>query len=95
MDYWQAFIRHEYAHEVMMVFGLFLVALSAIKIMSNGFKMVIWVFIATLGSGLLTYGVKKSPFDLPPMGQITLRDLQEIAPAFSSDVWQYLCQKLE
>lgn len=95
MDYWQEFIRFEYANEIMMVVGTLLVFFSALKILRSSLKLLIWVVLASLGAASLSYGVQHSPYDLPALDSLGVADIKALAPKLNKDVLEFLCEKLD
>lgn len=95
MEYWHQFLQYEHANGIMMAVGAVLVFISILKIVKSSLKLLLWVLVAGVGAASISYGFEHSPYDLPPLNNLTLEDLKEMAPGANNDVLQYLCQKFD
>jgi hypothetical protein len=95
MEYWQEFIRYEHANSVMMALGALLVFISIMQIVKSSLKMLFWVSLAGLGAASLSYGFEHSPFDLPALDKLNVKDVKTMAPDLDGDVLDFLCQKID
>jgi hypothetical protein len=94
MEYWQAFLRFEYANEVLMICGALLVFIATMKIVRSSLKLVFWVLLAGVGAASVSYGMSGSPINLPGTGNIDLTDIIGPGKNMSLDVLEVLCVKL-
>ena len=95
MEYWRAFLAFEYANEVMMILGTFLVVVGVMKIVRSSIKLVFWVLLSGLGVASVSYGMSNSPLDLPGINNFGMSDLERLRSGLSTDVLKLLCIKLD
>ncbi|NND89724.1 MAG: hypothetical protein HKN42_02585 [Granulosicoccus sp.] len=95
MDNWQAFLRLDFADELMLVVGALLIIIGIVQIVRSSLKMLFWVVLACIGVISTSYGMQHSPYDLPALHSMQLSDIRELTPQLNSDVLEFLCQKLE
>jgi hypothetical protein len=95
MQYWHEFLRFEFADELMLIVGALLVFFSVLKIVRSSLKLLFWVLLAGLGAASVSYGMQHSPLDLPPLDQLRISDIRNLAPGLTDDVLTILCQKLQ
>ena len=95
MEYWHAFLEFEYANEVMMILGTFLVVVGVMKIIRSSIKLLFWVLLSGVGEASVSYGMSNSPLDLPGINRIGLSDLDRLRSGLSNDVLKLMCIKLD
>lgn len=95
MQQWQQFLRFEYSDEIMLVVGGLLVLIGVLQIVRSSLKLLFWVLLAGVGAVSASYGMQRSPYDLPALDQFGLTEIRDMVPTLSNDVLEILCQKLE
>lgn len=97
MQQLQQFLQYEHSNEVLMAVGAILLTISIFSIVRMGFKLAMWVLVASLGATSLSYGMRNSSYDLPltqSLNELQVSDLKDLAGK-NNDVLQFLCQKLD
>lgn len=98
-DALQQFLNFEYADELMIAFGAFLIFTGVMRIIKSSLTMVIWVALSGLGVASVSYGMNRSAIDLPFLDdpQASLAELAELAlpgKELSADALAILCERL-
>jgi len=61
----EAFLALDIADETLIALGAFLVVIGALKIIKSSLTLIVWVALAALGVGSISYGMNHSRIDLP------------------------------
>ncbi len=93
MEYWDQFMRFEYANLVLIGVGALLVLWSVLKILGSSIKLILWVLLAGLGGSALAYGLELS--NVPIDFSQELKDLAGPGRELSVEAMQKLCEKLD
>ena len=99
MEEFQKFLSFEYADEVMIAVGAFLVFIGVTRIIRSSLTMVFWVALSGLGVASVSYGMNHSSIDLPFLDdpKASLAELIEMVgpgKALSADALAILCERL-
>ena len=100
MEELQKFLSFEYADEVMIAVGAFLVFIGVTRIIRSSLTMVFWVALSGLGVASVSYGMNRSAIDLPFLDdpKASLAELVELVgpgKALSADALNVLCERLD
>ena len=97
MDILEAFLRGEHAGEIMIALGALLVVVGTVRILKSSLTLAFWVLLCGLGTASVSYGMKRSELELPPLPGAATRvaDRFEDTKALSVDVLRVLCERLE
>lgn len=99
MEALQQFLNFDYADEVMIALGAFLVFMGVTRIIKSSLTMIFWVALSGLGIASVSYGMNRSAIDLPflkdPKGSLSdIVDLAAPGKALSLDALTVLCERL-
>ena len=97
MDTLEAFLRSDHAGEILIALGALLLLVGVTRILKSSLTLAFWVLLCGLGAASVSYGMKRSPLDLPalPGGASTVADRFEAGRALSADVLKVLCERLD
>lgn len=91
-----AFLRFEYADEMMIALGAFLVLVGISRILKSSLTLVVWVLLSGLGVASISYGMNRSAIDLPFLqaGSERLVDLVGQQAGLSAEALAVMCARL-
>jgi hypothetical protein len=94
----EQFLSFDYADEVMIALGAFLVFTGVTRIIKSSMTMIIWVALSGFGVASVSYGMNRSAIDLPFLsdpqaGLSELSDLASPGKSLSADALAVLCDR--
>lgn len=94
----QQFLNFDYADEVMIALGAFLVFTGVTRIIKTSLSMIVWVALSGIGIVSVSYGMNRSAIDLPFLEdpKASLADLAELVgpgKGLSADALSVLCDR--
>lgn len=95
----QQFLNFEYADELMIGLGAFLIVTGVMRIIKSSLTMVVWVALSALGVASVSYGMNRSAINLPFLedpraGLAELAELAAPGKELSVDALAILCERL-
>ncbi len=98
MEAIEQFLSFDYADELMIALGAFLVFTGVTRIIKNSMTMIIWVALSGFGIASVSYGMNRSAIDLPflndPPGRLSdLTDFIGPGKSLSNDALAVLCDR--
>ncbi len=90
----EEFLKYEFADEVLIALGLFLVVVAILKIIRSSLRLVIWVLLAMVGVASVSYGMDRSSVTMPGGIGDNLRDLVIPGTELTTETLWKLCQKI-